>query len=1084
MPNKNLLIVQRVSDNLIAGIQSRDVALWIRDIPKDADAARFATFVGLPWALVISEAFDAKVFDALTAPADLHDPMTRRRGFVQVIEDDPAQIQLPPRCVPVYLLNSRDSSASTDFTSQLRRMNMLDRLRRSGIRELVVLNGLKSGAPEELKALWGSGFRSYLTFVSEESGADLESWISVAEGLSAANQFRGAVWAFAREVLEKYEITYPASRRIVRVRDVSGKVRQVDVTEIDEPERPILDRFSLIEERDLTPILPEELGEEDFIGFFQNSTNSWRAYAAGLPWIRDPSCTKRLGRLLQRLDAVGANENFVAYIAAESGAGGTTLAHALAWEFAREGYPVLLAKGIPFTADPLSIGNFLNRFRLSTEAIKAEEVQASAEEVLQASDESKEISQRRYETPWLVVFDTVHWQHRDGELVRFRNELAKQGRPVCVLVVTPPLLGLSFYNTSIFKSVAELNHTLTQEEARQLGRHLNRFLRNYGKDRSEWDWDAFYQSHTVRYIEGIAAFWVTLSFWIQSQYDLSESIQEWIYKSFKSGTSDLSISLAILQISALSAERIPLPEALLPKTTGRWPVSHLLEDARTSYASLGLIKINADGDKYWALVHDILGRLLINALFYDFETRERLGFSTSKDAEHLRLELLKQLSQHRALGEVAYRSLAEDFATTIFKIDPDHGHSNFTYMWREVLAALDAMPRSIRDTSRVFRHHTAISRRRIARLHSHLFDVSEADKRKLLVEAIGDIEYALNFIDYTTGSESDLNLLNSLANAYLHLAEIEREQGATEERLSALRVKANDATRRAYAQNPTSTFVVETYIKNLLEIAESNPALASESCIEALGIVFSAVTSNEAAYRKSQLGELGDKALKLLLSQAPPEKVAQEPTSATDVLLQAWSALAKGQDIEKGAALEDVPEVNRSRALDLLAHPSGRGNMQVIRLRYDLVCVTKPSALKEQLELLQQLFGTSYRLTPQLRLEYAILLYQNHRAVEGDRIFKSLRPLWREGEYFVQVPERLRWLRQDDGRTLMTVHAVIGSDYGTRANARVAEFGNAWVPFRPEEHAMGGVRPGYRFSCLVSFGHNGPFLRPLTAIVH
>ena len=52
------------------------------------------------------------------------------------------------------------------------------------------------------------------------------------------------------------------------------------------------------------------------------------------------------------------------------------------------------------------------------------------------------------------------------------------------------------------------------------------------KQRESWQWDRFYQEHTVRYLEGIAAFWVTLSFWIQGQYDISESVQEWMYRSF------------------------------------------------------------------------------------------------------------------------------------------------------------------------------------------------------------------------------------------------------------------------------------------------------------------------------------------------------------------------------------------------------------------------------------------------------------------------------------------------------------------------------------------------------------------------
>ena len=101
--------------------------------------------------------------------------------------------------------------------------------------------------------------------------------------------------------------------------------------------------------------------------------------------------------------------------------------------------------------------------------------------------------------------------------------------------------------------------------------------------------------------------------------------------------------------------------------------------------------------------------------------------------------------------------------------------------------------------------------------------------------------------------------------------------------------------------------------------------------------------------------------------------------------------------------------------------------------------------------------------------------------MEGDRVFRDLRRLWRENEYFVEVPNRLRWLRDSDGETVKTVQATVGSDRDLRPMARVSEFQNLVAPFRSEELGLRDVRPGVRFSCHVSFGHNGPFLRPVTA---
>ena len=196
--------------------------------------------------------------------------------------------------------------------------------------------------------------------------------------------------------------------------------------------------------------------------------------------------------------------------------------------------------------------------------------------------------------------------------------------------MTGTALGLPFYTNALFTKLAELNHAIDRQESLELGRHLNKFLRLYNKQRSDTQWLEFYEQHNVRYLEGMAAFWVTLSFWIQGQYDLSESIQEWMYREFRSNTTDPAIRIAILEVAAFSSERLPLPESLLPPSLGRWPISQLLEDARSSLGALGLVKISVDGERHWALIHDILGRFLINALFYDNVTRAELDLAQAK----------------------------------------------------------------------------------------------------------------------------------------------------------------------------------------------------------------------------------------------------------------------------------------------------------------------------------------------------------------------------------------------------------------------------------------------------------------------
>lgn len=1076
MLEKQIIQSDEIPRSIVSSLEKRDVALWIGALPQDLDRQILLRFLGLPWRLVLSEAYDAALFADLQSASSIDDPLTRRRGYIQLIDSDPARIELPDRSLPVYLIGGRSSAhGQPDFADQLRRMTMLDSLSRSAPRELLILAGAADPIPKDFRFLWNSGFRCNVTIISAESESRgvLQDWLDASEGIAAATLVRLSPAASSAQIVQEYDSAYPEERHVIRLRDVRGGFHNLDVTTLDEPERPVLGNYSLIEERDLRVLTPEEISREDFTGFFRDPTCSWTPYAAGLPWVRNPDMGNALLGILRRLDHAGPDENSVTFIASQSGAGGTTLARALAWKCAELGYPTLVAAQTPFVPDALQVANFLNRVRMRAESDLSSR-SASPDKADGPAD-----SPRRYEAPWLIVFDVIHSQSREDILAKFRNELRKSGRPCCVLAVTGPNpVGLLSNKVPM---LGELKHQIEMHEARDLGAHLNRFLRVHGRERTVLEWESFYSAHTVRWVDGIAAFWIVLSFWIQGQFDINESIQDWIYRCFKQNVDNPQVQLAIAQIAALSSERAPMPEALLAKSNNKWPTSQLLSDLQTSLAAIGLVRIERDTDKYWSLVHDILGRLFINALFYDYPQRERLGFSSAASAEHLRFMLLRQVSINPVLGEFAYRTVGEDFATTIFKIDPTQGRLSFATFWREVLQALDEMPRGLRDGSRLFRHHCAISRRRIGHLDQLVYGVSAQDRVELLRKAIDDLRYALDFIVYTPGGEPNINLYNSLANAYFDLARAEAAVGATRERLIELRGLGNDAARKAYAENPSNSFTIETYVRNLIQNAEIDPEHAVELCVEGLGILFSALSTNEAGYRSLQLGTLADSLLKILFNHTPEGIERGEPRNAVEVLTQAWMALATNQRISE-VGISDIPEENRRKALDCLANPVGHGNMQVMRLTYDLLCAQEPNAFDRQLDLLQQLNATNYRLSAQLKLEYAILLFQNNRYVEGDREFRNLRNLWRESEQLVYVPERIRWLRGPDHESLKLVNATVGQDSIFRPFAKVGDLANISVPFRPEEFSMREPRGGTRFTAYATFSHLGPFLRPPSAV--
>lgn len=1072
-----VITLNEVPSSLITSIENRDVSLWVRDIDKNKFSAEtLARFIGLPWRSVFMETYCPEIIRLLESSLSFDASETRKRGFIQVVDSDPSAITLPHRCLPLYLLSGRSTVQTNDFKSKLRHMSMLNVLRESQVRNVLVVGEGRDVVPAELGELWDSGFQSYLTVCTNFPGAIglIEQWVGQHGGTRTANFLNRDIDELSAEVIGKYHETYPDTATMVRMRQRDGGFRNVDLSSADDPQRPISENYDIIQLKDLSPLVPEDLPEEEFIKFFKNSEESWKSYAAGVPWIRDKTASRKLAGYMNRLDSTGADDNCIAYIASESGAGGTTLARALAWELACEGYPVLIAKHLPFTPDALSVSNFLTRAHECFESDSSVVVD-SVEGVVT----TKGSSSKRYEAPWVILFDSLHWQGRDAELQRFNQELIKSGRPACLLVVTGTVLGLSYYG-SVFKKLCELNHALDEESTRDLGRHLNKFLKVYGKVRSESQWNSFYKSHSVEYIEGIAAFWVTLSFWIQGQYDLSESIQTWMYRNFKESTDSVLIQQAVVEIAALSSERLPLPEGLLISEPGQWPTSHLLEDQKASLSSLGLVKVAANGERYWALTHDILGRFLLNAIFYDNAMKVSLGLDAARDAEHLRFLVLEKISQKPQLGEIRYRTIGEDFSKSIFKIDPAHGRASFLFFWREVLDALDCMPSGLRNTSRVFRHHTAISRRRIAKMDERSNAVSTPERKELLQAAIVDIRYALEFVQYEPGSEPDINLYNSLANAYLDLARVQSALGEPKPDIIENMLLASIATKKAYDQNPSSPFVIETYVKHLLEEASLAPVeKAIGHCVEILGVLFSALSSNSHTRRNVQLQSLADDAMRKLFRLSPFDLAAKEPVNAIDMLVNAWKVLARDfPDLEK-IDFSTVSKETRSEAIYVLSHSLGVGNIQVLSLRYELICLNEPYGYKKQLEILEQIVSSNYRAPLQLKLEYAILLFQVGRAVEGDRIFRDLRKTWRDSEYYVQVPSRLRWLRVADSDQLQVVHAETGSDYEKRSLAKVQEFVNVGVPFRVQEFGHRELKPGIRFFAQVSFGHNGPFLRPV-----
>lgn len=1049
--------IHKLPSPIMAQLDSRDAALWLAPSEVNTDEAEDASNLSkLPWNVVISDRSDAAFLAGLEGAEALDAPLVRRRGLIHLIDSDPAETLLPPRHLAVLLLNGLPGARRTGLAAVTRRLTMLQELRKRSVKQLIVVVQGAFLVPDDITELWADGYRTFLTFVSDDPAAPdiVEAWRH-ATGATFIDVINMSLPEFSRKLVEEY-LRGRDGRLVVRMRSEQAGDRLVDATDIDDPERPILSSYELISSELLSSLLPSDLSAEEVEGFFADPSASWRPYAAGIAWERDKLAWEKLRNRLRALDRGGVEENRILYVSAESGAGVTTFLYDMAWRSADAGYPTLIARRESAAISGLEMSGFLTRL-INAEASKVD-------------------GMRRYETPCVLVYDHDHWAGRDSELLSFAREIERSGRRVCIVIAVGPYTSISMLTENKFVNLADLTHQVSTEQAVVLGRHLNQFLAPHGTAKTEQEWRNFVHSSAVSGGQGIAAFWIVLSFWLQRQIDLNETVQSRIYRQFKDVVNDDELKSAVLRIAAFSTIGRGLPDQLMPDTVG-WPLSARIEDMRRELGVLALLRVSNELDRFWVMAHDILGRYLLTAFFYDHAARTSLGYDEAQNPEHLRFLILKEISSVSRLQHSDMREVAESFAVSIFKVDPDHGYATLVPYWRDVLEALDQMPRAVRTTSRTFLHHGAISRRRIAS-DPDTFIISNIERVELLRRAVGDLQAALR-LEAPPGSDTDINLYNSLAHAYHDLANAEAEAGVDSQTVLASRNAAKEATRRAYALNPDNSFVVETYARTLLSDGVSDPHVAAEKALEVLTLVYGLMERPNSEPRRNALARLSEQAFELLLEAGGAFDV-DEGSEVGAIALALRSLGARGYR-HYGAMLREIPRENRERAAALLAVPALAGNVQAVKLRYMLSVIDQPTAFEVQLELLEALQGGGPAFTPQMELELATLLFQMDRSHEGDRLFQRLRGMWRRGEHFVEVPQRLHWLLDATRTDRRQVRGKVITNAEGRAFARISEFQNVEVPLRAAEFGQQHLPPGTPLAGFISFGHNGPLLRPLTA---
>lgn len=1083
------------SEDLLQYILRRDAALWIGaglDTSAEATAA-LARLVELPWQMVICESSSAVLAQAFSNKAGAApDRLVSQRGFINVIASNPEDILLPPRTLPVYLINGRDDATNRDESPNLgkqgaarRRANMIGRLLDEKPQLLVAISAGPVSPLDAIVELWREeAFRAQVAVVSQGEGdvRRLEDWLSGPEHPPIVQLYSVALPVFASELTSLVGNRTSDARLVIRTKR-NGEIGTLDVTDAELIEHPLLDRYDLVQDRDLHGILPHELpndAQEKFFdrsAFADRSATRWAPYAAGLPWVRDEDAVRTVLRALQGVEAAGADHNELLLLPSEAGAGGTTASRAIAFETAKVGYPTLVATPAYFRAEPTELSRFLFRVHKTQLKVVGEDDNRDADQ--------RVASGRLGETPWLIVFDVHHWRGKESDLVAFVRRLSFERRPAVVLcVVDSASLGtIRNYGRLVCDT---LTHGLSGEEAARLGDHLNVFLRPKGRERTSAEWQGFWERHSPKvgsFGTSNAAFWVALEFFLKLHIDLQQPIQSWLIQKFKNAPLSVELRRVLLEVAALSVERQPYPEALLPSAPAdQYPYSVQLESLRREVPALALARYATATEKQWAISHDLLARYLLNGIFADRALLESIGFGKVTDPILLRIGLLESIATRPELARKKYLPLALEFAVNILKLDRD-GNREFFGHWREVLGILERMPSELWDTSRTFNHHVAISRRRVVR-DEQLFELSLAEKRDQLELAIEHLRYALDRLIENSEDERDLNLYNSLARTYQDFADVERAAGTDATRVRQLSELAANAARRAYEEDPHNSYVLETFARDLLLQGSLYDDKAVENACQGLILIYQALRLASAPLRQQRLSALVEQAIALLRSAKATEEIERLylARNAAGYVAKAWLLLAQDRPTAEPDDLTGVPKERLEAALRILDEvPPGQSTWLTLNLQYQLLSAASPYDFKPQLSKLDELEVGRFKLNLQQQLERALLLHQCGRHKEANEGFRLLRRELRERDTIVEVPPRLRNLLDGRTRAPLICDGVIMESGGYRPQARVRDLGDAEVRLIPQDFGFNAMKPGIRFKCQITFGWKGPLAKPVPA---
>jgi tetratricopeptide (TPR) repeat protein len=1050
------------------GADPDEIRVRYRDEVEAADR-RIASFY---WEAIWTDSARGLIVNTARAALEqtAHGPEVRRRRPVVLASDPDREGQLDTReFLPIYLplglLDAHDLEERYGGTSLRRenyRLNLLRKLEDYPNRLLVVLG---AQGPEDLNTVLGAADEfapvGMSVLVVWPPGAREPP--AVGQGRTQIEIWNGTVEEFLNELdaLGAPQADFVA-RFHVRIRNRALELDEADFVGVDR-------WFTILLERDLS--FRNEVDRAVLGAFLRGDEGDWRGYASGLVFPRTylADVERRVGLrefvlgLLRELESTEADlKNPTVTISAECGAGLSTLARSVAFDVARLGYPTLLLRQdqVGFSVDALTA--FLNRLQQRTKS---------------------DLDFQR-ELPTLIIFDA---QHAHIEPVhQLAQTLSLQGRPAVVLRAErsrdegpdaeepskPRVRGRRVPLPTLSSQVEEV-------ELKAICQHFQNIAERYpliGLDPpSLSEWQQYQKSRSMAGPDGLhtaeSLFWVALYFFLCARDQPPEGFDDWIWRAF-AGVDSPDVREAVKRIAAFSSFGLLTPLVPLLRSIGKGRILDL-----DLVRGLQRLDDEAALIRWGSRPEDLEDQ----ALFFRHPLiAQRLLERSDPSIAWFPVELTWPVLESLVAGHVADTWLAERLTFDVLRTERRQATSSAQL--NLILETFRRIPPEISDRHKTVLHHWARALYHVGR------ESQDPEQCQLLLrEAIEKLQRAVALPDEPGRGEHPSHLYNTLGTVYaeLHKRQIGREAGA-----DRLWDRACQCFEKSLQLSSDNFEALVAYAWRLVLRAEQlgteDPAGAADMAARALSYLQQSedVASDPGELSVADKGWMEmcrNRVWSVLEPSRADEHIRRLMESGEEAgyLLTAYRTL-------RGASLAEPTRDDHRRigdAVEILRPACERLDPElgwrIPYLLYRLYSVLPEMQYRfdERLRLLERLERTDFGWPLRLRFEKAVLCYQGDRFVEGERQFRLLRTMIRQG----RAPAR-RFVdfwrdKTEPTRARAATIRVRRVDSEWRAYGAVPEMGGQEVLLRPRHfHVLpkvGDYRP-----CLVRFETNGPIAVP------